>query len=94
MITMYNPPHPGEIISETLNDLNISIRELSRSLQVSPSTVQRIVSGSAIVTPEMAIKLSAVLGSSPKFWLNLQDNHSLWIASKAVDISNLHNLVA
>ncbi|QWA12795.1 HigA family addiction module antidote protein [Sodalis ligni] len=93
-MTMFNPPHPGEIIAETLDDLNIGIRELSRALHVAPSTVQRLVSGHSAVSPEMALKLSAVLGSSAKFWLNLQDNYSLWAAQKEVDISKLHRLVA
>ncbi|TCL03682.1 hypothetical protein EZJ58_1759 [Sodalis ligni] len=44
-MTMFNPPHPGEIIAETLDDLNIGIRELSRALHVAPSTVQRLVGG-------------------------------------------------
>jgi plasmid maintenance system antidote protein VapI len=35
-----------------------------------------------------------VLGSSPEFWLNLQDNYSLWIAKKAVNTSQLKRLVA
>lgn len=91
---MFNPPHPGEVIAETLDDLNIGIRELSRALQVAPSTVHRLVSGGAAVSPEMALKLAAVLGSSAKFWLNLQDNYSLWVAQKEVDTSQLHRLVA
>lgn len=93
-MAMYNPPHPGEVISETLEDLQIGIRELARALQVAPSTVQRLVTGHSSVSPEMAVKLSVVLGSSPKFWLNLQDNHSLWIAQQEIDISHLKRIVA
>lgn len=93
-MTMFNPPHPGEIITETLDELNIGIREFSRALHVAPSTAQRLVSGHSAVSPEMALKLSAVLGSSAKFWLNLQDNYSLWVAQKEVDTSQLHRLVA
>lgn len=92
-MTMHNPPHPGEIISETLADLNVGIREFARALNVAPSTAQRLVVGNAAVSPEMAIKLSAVLGGSPKFWLNLQDNYSLWVVQKTIDISTLHKLV-
>ncbi|MNC71598.1 putative HTH-type transcriptional regulator YddM [compost metagenome] len=61
---------------------------------VAPSTAQRLVAGNAAVSPEMAVKLSIVLGSSPEFWLNLQDNYSLWIAKKAVNTSQLKRLVA
>ncbi|PAV10906.1 addiction module antidote protein, HigA family [Arsenophonus sp. ENCA] len=91
-MTMFNPPHPGEIIAETLDNLDVGIRELSRALQVAPSTTQRLVSGNASVSPEMAIKLSAVLGGSAKFWLNLQDNYSLWMAEQKVDTTQLHRL--
>lgn len=40
----------------------------------------------------MAIKLSAVLGGSAKFWLNLQDNYSLWMAEQKVDTTQFHRL--
>lgn len=46
------------------------------------------------LTPEMAIKLSVVIGSSPEMWLNLQNAWSLAEAQKSVDISRLRKLVA
>lgn len=94
MNTMFNPPHPGEIINETLDELKIGVRELARALQVSPSTAHRLVNGLTIVTPEMAVKLSTVLGGSAKFWLNLQDNYSLSKAERTIDKTRLHRLVA
>jgi addiction module HigA family antidote len=90
---MFNPPHPGELIAEMLEELNVGIRELARALDVAPSTVQRVVAGNAAISPEMAIKLATVLGSSPKFWMNLQNNYSLWQAEQAVDTSHLRRLV-
>ncbi|HBO24288.1 MAG TPA: addiction module antidote protein, HigA family [Providencia sp.] len=92
-MNMFNPPHAGELIIETLDELNISARDLAKALHVAPSTVHRILKGTAIVTPEMAIKLSKVLGSSPKFWLNIQDNYSLYIAAGKVDVTHLESLV-
>ncbi|WP_440863697.1 HigA family addiction module antitoxin [Symbiopectobacterium purcellii] len=93
-MAMHNPPHPGEIIAETLEELGVGIRELARALSVAPSTAQRLVVGNAAVSPEMAVKLSTVLGSSPKFWLNLQGNYSLWVVQQTIDTSTLHKLVA
>ncbi|MCL2896517.1 HigA family addiction module antitoxin [Brenneria tiliae] len=93
-MTMHNPPHPGEIIAETLEELGVGIRELARALDVAPSTVQRLVACNAAISPEMAVRLSTVLGSSAKFWLNLQGNYSLWVAQQNVDTSTLHKLVA
>ncbi|NHB93660.1 HigA family addiction module antitoxin [Photorhabdus cinerea] len=72
---MFNPPHPGEIIADSLEELGLGIRDLARALNVAPSTVQRLVSCKAAVTPEMAVKLSKVLGSSPRLWLKLQESY-------------------
>ncbi|CDG89714.1 putative DNA-binding transcriptional regulator (fragment) [Xenorhabdus bovienii str. puntauvense] len=43
----------------------------------------------ASVTPEMAVKLSKVLGSSPRLWLKLQESYSLDKAEKTVNVSKL-----
>lgn len=86
---MHNPPHPGEIIADILDDLNIGIRELARSLNVAPSTVQRVVSGQMSVSPEMAVKLAAVLGSTAEMWIRLQVTYSLEKAQQRTDVSRL-----
>jgi len=86
---MFNPPHPGEIIEGILEDLNLSIRELARALDVAPSTVQRLVAMKAAVSPDMAVKLAIVLGSTPEMWLRLQISYDLDKAQSKVDISKL-----
>ncbi|MBW7984012.1 HigA family addiction module antitoxin [Enterobacillus tribolii] len=94
-MAMHNPPHPGEIIAGILEELNIGIRELARALNIAPSTAQRLVSGQAAISPEMAIRLAAVLGSTPEMWMRLQTRYSLEKAAKEVDVSQLrilHNL--
>ena len=58
---MFNPPHPGEFISEVyLAELGISGRELAASVGVSASTVNRVLNGLSRITPEMALKLSLI----------------------------------
>ncbi len=37
-MTMFNPPHPGGIIAESLEDLELSINTTARALGVAPST--------------------------------------------------------
>lgn len=46
-------------------------------MEIAPSTASRLLTGKAALTPEMAIKLSVVIGSSPQMWLNLQNAWSL-----------------
>ncbi|MCC6870663.1 MAG: HigA family addiction module antidote protein, partial [Burkholderiales bacterium] len=63
---MYNPPHPGEFITEIyLVPNGISGRELAQKLDVAASTLSRILKGTSRVTPEMALRLSKAIGRSP-----------------------------
>lgn len=73
---MVNHPRPGDIIQESLDELNVSLREFARAMEIAPSTASRLLTGKAALTPEMAIKLSVVIGSSPQMWLNLQNAES------------------
>lgn len=80
---MYNPPHPGEVIDGIyLEPFDVSIRTMATRLGVSPSTFGRVVSGKNAVSPDMAIRLSKVLGRSPESWLQMQANHDLWVAQQ------------
>ncbi|HAU5566464.1 XRE family transcriptional regulator [Pantoea sp. BL1] len=89
-MTMHNPPHAGEIISDIMEDLDIGVRELARALAIAPSTASRMVSGVTAITPEMAIKLSAVIGSTPAMWLRIQAAYDLDRAARTVDVSVLN----
>ena len=89
-MSMYNPPHPGEFIKATyLEPYELSVRALSKELQVSPSTVSRILNEENAISPEMAYRLSGVLGRSPESWLQMQAEHDLWIARDKVDVAQL-----
>ncbi|MGJ0482757.1 HigA family addiction module antitoxin [Pantoea agglomerans] len=90
-MTMHNPPHAGEVISDIMEDLDIGIRELARALAIAPSTASRMVSGITAVTPEIAIKLAAVIGSAPEMWLRIQAAYDLDRAAKTVDLSVLNS---
>ncbi|BEC87303.1 TPA: HigA family addiction module antidote protein [Escherichia coli] len=86
---MANHPRPGDIIQESLDELNVSLREFARAMEIAPSTASRLLTGKAALTPEMAIKLSVVIGSSPQ----MQNAWSLAEAEKTVDVSRLRRLV-
>lgn len=78
-MALHNPPHPGEFLQELyLEPGNISIRELAGCLQVSASTLQRLISCQSRLSLDMALRLSRVVGRSAESWLALQDHHDLW----------------
>jgi len=94
-MTMYNPPHPGEIIREfCVEPLNINVTEAASALGVTRKTFSALLNGRAGISPEMALRLSKVFGRSPEGWLKLQLQYDLWKTKQSIDISNLKRLEA
>lgn len=92
-MVMYDPPHPGEFIrSIYLEPSNISIRTLSKHLNVAPSTLNRLITGKSGISPEMALRLSKALGRSPESWLAMQDHHDLWQAKRHTDLDKVRHI--
>jgi antitoxin HigA-1 len=82
MIAKRKPRHPGELIKrQYLEPLNITITNFADILNVSRKTVSEIVNEQASVTPNMALRLSTALQTSPELWLNLQQKYDLWCAA-------------
>ncbi len=89
-MTMHNPPHPGEFIAEVyLKPNGLSGRELAAKLGVAASTLNRVLTGTSGISPEMALRLSKALGRSPESWLAMQYNHDLWQARQHVKLGNV-----
>ena len=90
---MYNPPHPGEFITELyLQPNGISGRELASKLNVAASTLSRILKGTSRVSPEMALRFAKAIGRSPESWLVIQDHYDLWLARKSVNLEGVSEL--
>lgn len=73
-VPKYRPPtHPGEILlEEFLNPLGMSQTELAERIDVSYPRVNELVNGKRGVTPDTALRLSKLFGTTPDFWMNLQ----------------------
>ena len=92
-MAMHNPPHPGEFIrSVYLEPFDLSARALAEKLAVSPSTLNRIITGKSGVSPEMALRLSKSLGRSPESWLAMQDAFDLWQAKRNVRLDTVKQI--
>ena len=92
-MTMHNPPHPGEFITNVYLEPNgWSGRELAMKLGVAASTLSRILTGSSAISPEMALRLSKSIGRSPESWLAMQYNYDLWHARQNVDLRNVSKM--
>ena len=89
-MSMHNPPHPGEFIRDIyLAPHGLSVRGLAESLDVSASTLTRIINGQSGISPEMALRLSKAIGRSPESWLAMQHNYDLWQARQSTDLTGV-----
>jgi addiction module HigA family antidote len=80
---MHNPPHPGEVLRDTvLGEGGISVSEFARKLCVSRVALSRVTNGRAAVSADMALRLAAALGGSAESWLHMQIAYDLWQASQ------------
>ncbi|HLA26267.1 MAG TPA: HigA family addiction module antitoxin [Syntrophales bacterium] len=94
-MTMYNPPHPGEIIREfCVEPLNINVTEAARALGVTRKTFSALLNGHSGISPEMALRLSKVFGRTPDGWLRLQLQYDLWKTRQSIDVGNLKRIEA
>lgn len=77
------PTHPGEmLLEEFLKPLGISQSAFAVRLGVSFPRLNEIVRGKRAVTPDTALRLARVLGTTADFWLGLQADWELWHAMR------------
>ncbi|HAT16133.1 MAG TPA: addiction module antidote protein, HigA family [Microcoleaceae bacterium UBA11344] len=74
------PVHPGEVISDVLEDLEMTQTRFAEILGVSRRSVNEIVLGQRPITVDMAIRIGKALGNGPQLWLNLQQKVDIWDA--------------
>jgi addiction module HigA family antidote len=81
---MHNPPHPGEILKDTVlgEGGGLSVTEFAARLGMTRVAVSRVVNGSAGISTDMAMRLEDALGTSAQMWLAMQAAYDLWQAKK------------
>ncbi len=71
------PIHPGAVLRDELEEIGVSQSALAAHIGVLPKTINEICNGKRGISAAMAWKLSKAVGSSPLFWMNLQNNWEL-----------------
>lgn len=78
--TVMSPVHPGEILfEEFLRPLDVSQYQLAKELGVSARRINEIVHGQRRISADTALRLARYLGTSERFWMNLQARYDLEI---------------
>ncbi|MEO8628669.1 MAG: HigA family addiction module antitoxin [Betaproteobacteria bacterium] len=84
MNRMYNPPHPGEVLKDTVlaKGSGLTVTAFAKQLKVSRQMISMIANCRASVTADMALRLAKALGGSAESWLRMQEAYDLWHARK------------
>jgi addiction module HigA family antidote len=81
----WRPSAPGEILRELyLTPHGVSVAAFARAAGVTTKHMSQIVNGHVTVKATMASRIAAVLGTTPQYWLNLQDAVDLYDARESL----------
>ena len=85
LTTKLNPVHPGEVLlEEFLKPIGLSQNRLALDIGVHARRINEIVLGKRSVTADTALRLARYFGTSPQFWLGLQNDYDLDVAEDAL----------
>ena len=90
----HTPIHPGEILRDELDNLDISAAELARTIKVPANRVSQILAGKRNISADTALRLGKFFNTGPQFWLNLQAAYGLDIvlADGGPDLNSIVSL--
>jgi len=78
---------------EFLKPLELSQSRLAELLEVPFQRVNRIIHKKQAVTIDTALRLSALFGMSPQFWLNLQHGWDLYQAMHSTEARQIQKAI-
>lgn len=76
--------HPGETLSEKLEELKINTKEFATLTEISEETIISILKGETSVTPEIAILFESILKIPTSFWIKKQSNYDRYKTKKII----------
>lgn len=75
--------HPGEILlEEFMKPMKLTARQLAADIDVPPSRISELVHGRRPITADTALRLGLYFKMDARFWLNLQTEYDMRIASR------------
>ena len=78
------PIHPGDLLRDELEEIGVSLNELARALRVPMNRISAIVNGKRGITIDTSMRLARYFGTSPQYWLNLQNAYDLEVAGREI----------
>jgi antitoxin HigA-1 len=70
--------HPGEILHEEfLIPFKITAYRLAKDIAIPQTRISKIMKGNSRITADTALRFSRYFGTTPKFWLGLQNDYDI-----------------
>ena len=80
---MLNPPHLGEFIRESMDDVGWNVTETAARLGCERGTLSRLLNGKAGVSANMALALEDIGWGTAEQWVRMQAGYELAQARRA-----------
>lgn len=74
--------HPGIVLKDELDVLEVTPTEFARQIDVPPNRVSQIIAGKRSITGDTALRFGHWFDMDPQFWLNLQSQFELAVAER------------
>lgn len=85
MIKNPKPMHPGVVLNEIyMREIGLNQSQLAEKCRCSPRKINEIVNGKRAISPDFALVLERVLGTTAEMWVRIQAEYDLWVARKRV----------
>jgi antitoxin HigA-1 len=76
-MAMKQPPHPGRLVKDNIDELGLSVAQAAAGLGVTRQQLYKVIKGESAVSPEMAVRLEKAVGSTADAWLRMQMAYDL-----------------
>ena len=73
--------HPGDVLRDELEERGVSPASFARQIDVPANRISQILAGKRAVTGDSALRFGHWFGMDPQFWLNLQAQYELAVAT-------------
>ena len=74
---MLNPPHLGELIRESMEELGWNVTETADRLHCERGTLSRLLNGKAGLSANMALALEDIGWGTADHWMRMQASYEL-----------------
>ena len=87
-------PHPGATLSEKLEEMNMTAKELAQFTDKPEETIRAILNGKMSITSEIAVQFANVTLIPAHYWMNHQKGYDEYVEKSFIRRSRQRRQIA